>query len=304
MNRSDLENLKYINTLIRELKTKAISGGSTEDQVAKIRLRLHQMSFYDFLSKDLLVKSRVLEGGGLVQIFEGDAEVFPWDIRDDSRVLYQRWMAGKLDPSLLIGIQTFNRKSKSGRDGISRSLDRDYKDRTLCNYQGEGSLTNGMWWPLQLCALRDGAHGEIEAGIHGCPNIGAFSIVLSGGGYQDVDEGEVVKYCGTHGSNGAESANTQCLMRTYSKKSQVRLLRSHALPPANKYRPLKGIRYDGVYVVREYELLNAETAMHRFTLVRVEGQGPIRFSGVEKRPTEEEMSEYRKIRDLSGLSSQ
>ena len=277
-------------------------GEPIGDQIAKIRLRIHQMRFYDFLSKDLLVRSRILEPEGLAQIFE-NGNIFPWDICDDARELHQRWIAGKLDPSLLIGIKTLNKRTKGGKDAISRSFDNDYKARVPCDYQGEGELMNGSWWPLQFCAMRDGAHGEIEAGIHGHPRVGAFSIVLSnGGGYDDVDEGEVVKYCGTPGTKGAESAGTRCLLRTCSQRSPIRLLRSHALPLTNKYRPRKGIRYDGIYLAEGFELLNPDLAMYRFTLVRVGGQQPIRYQGVEKRPTNEELSEYQKIRHLSGLA--
>ena len=212
-------------------------------------------------------------------------------------------MAGKLDPSLLVGIKTFNKKAKTGRESVSRSFDKDFKWRVSCHYQGQGDLINGTWWPLQLCALRDGAHGETEAGIHGHPDIGALSIVLSGGGYEDIDDGEIVKYCGTSGSTGAELAGTRHLLRACSEKTPVRVLRSHALPSTNKYRPVKGTRYDGIYLVEGSELLDPEKAMPRFGLVRVEGQHPIRYQGVEKRPTDEELSEYQKIRHLSGLGA-
>ena len=45
---------------------------------------------------------------------------------------------------------------------------------------------------------------------------------------------------------------------------------------------LKGIRYNDIYMVREHELYNAETAMHRFTLIRIEGQEPVWYTGVEQ----------------------
>jgi hypothetical protein len=41
--------------------------------------------------------------------------------------------------------------------------------------------------------------------------------------------------------------------------------------------------------------------MYRFTLKRVANQHPIRYQAEEKRPTEQELVEYRKIRDLLGL---
>ena len=40
--------------------------------------------------------------------------------------------------------------------------------------------------------MRDGAHGELEGGIHGQPGKWAYSIVLGGGGYSDVDESNKV----------------------------------------------------------------------------------------------------------------
>lgn len=42
---------------------------------------------------------------------------------------------------------------------------------------------------------------------------------------------------------------------------------------------------------------------HRFTLVRQEGQDPIRGNGPEKRPTSEEIKEYHKHQRLSGKTS-
>ena len=41
---------------------------------------------------------------GLPAIFEASAD-FEWDIRADSRILYQRWVVGQLDPHLLRGIE-------------------------------------------------------------------------------------------------------------------------------------------------------------------------------------------------------
>lgn len=37
-------------------------------------------------------------------------------------------------------------------------------------------------WPNRLCAIRDGAHGEQEAGIYGRKDQGAFAVVVAAGG--------------------------------------------------------------------------------------------------------------------------
>lgn len=45
---------------------------------------------------------------------------------------------------------------------------------------GDNGLQVGQWWPFRICALRDGAHGAMQAGISGGIETGAFSIVVSG----------------------------------------------------------------------------------------------------------------------------
>lgn len=45
---------------------------------------------------------------------------------------------------------------------------------------GNNGLVIGQWWPLQICALRDGAHGMRIAGIAGSQSMGVTSIVVSG----------------------------------------------------------------------------------------------------------------------------
>lgn len=145
--------------------------------------------------------------------------------------------------------------------------------------------------------------GEIEGGIHGQLGKGAYSVVLSSGGYADDDLGATIKYCGTSGTDTKPSPGTIHLKDSCKYKHSVRVLRSSALPATNRYRPAKGIRFDGLYDVVEYEILDADTNMHRFTLRRCDGQDPIRYQGVEKRPTDEELAEYSKIRALLGLGA-
>lgn len=260
------------------------------------------MEFYDFLSGVLISKSRILEDEGLPAIFDSPVGTFPWDIRADSQMLYQKWAVGKLDPHLLRGIEDKKITKPDGKVVKSRRFASDF-EKTSPNYVGEGSLVNGMWWPLQFCAMRDGAHGETEAGIHGQIGHGAYSIVVSNGGYDNVDEGNHLKYCGTAGSLGEPSHGTKLLIDSFTMKNAVRVLRSASLPPSNPFRPAKGLRYDGLYEIVGFEILDAGTAMHRFSLKRQEGQDPIRYQGVETRPTSEELAGYSKIRKLLGFSS-
>lgn len=125
------------------------------------------MEFYEFLSGVIVKKSRVLESEGLPQIFEDQRDIFPWDLKADAETLFIRWMTSCLDPHLLRGIETTKGKLASGLKRSSHKLLRAYAYRRSANVIGNNNLSNGTWGPSRICALRDGAHGEQEAGISG-----------------------------------------------------------------------------------------------------------------------------------------
>ncbi|KAI9883461.1 MAG: hypothetical protein M1823_004773 [Watsoniomyces obsoletus] len=303
--RSDLVALQNIIDLIKDCQKTVANSVQRGLLFTKIRQRLHQMEFYAFLTPVLVKKSKVLEeNAGLPQIFYDAMGVeYPWDIKDDALLLYQKWMCGIFDPYLLRGITSDRKKHAGGKKSMSHRLDKTYTGRVSCNVVGENGLRNGQWWPMQICAMRDGAHGEIEGGIHGQPEKGAFSIILSGGGYEDRDEGERILYCGTSGTEGKPTAGTNHLKLTHRLGNPLRVLRSASLPSSNPWCPEMGIRYDGLYNVIGFEILDEATAMHRFVLQRRTDQYPIRFQGEEARPTDEEKSQYSNIRELLGVKA-
>ena len=49
-----------------------------------------------------------------------------------------------------------------------------------CKVVGNNGLVVGDWWPLRICAIRDGAHGAMQAGIAYSAEVGAYSVVVSG----------------------------------------------------------------------------------------------------------------------------
>ncbi|GIY73226.1 e3 ubiquitin-protein ligase UHRF1 [Caerostris darwini] len=57
----------------------------------------------------------------------------------------------------------------------------------------------GAMWKFRVQVSESGVHRPHVAGIHGRENDGAYSIVLSGGYKDDVDEGEEFKYTGSGG---------------------------------------------------------------------------------------------------------
>ncbi|WEW58303.1 hypothetical protein PRK78_003771 [Emydomyces testavorans] len=217
----------------------------------------------------------------------------PWDIKLDVDMLRIRWENGDIRTDLDRGLIIKTGKARS------RSLDPSYKFRLPYNYIGEGELRNGQWFPWQICAIRDGAHGESEGGIAGPAGVGAVSIILSSGrGYADRDEGDVITYYGTHGKKGEISYGTKLLLLASQKGHEIRVIRSHRLPAINKYRPAEGFRYDGVYKIVGQELVDENTMLYRFDLVRLPGQTPIRYQKPEARPNEKEIEEFKKLKKL------
>lgn len=304
--RGDIVHLKYVVTLIRLIKEALASGCDHSTLLNKLRERLHEIEFNSNLCYQLVKDSKLLEPQGLPQIFgESLMVVYPHDVVDDSLVLYQKWSKELFDSHLLHGIELQNHVQPNGKTTKSYNLLKNYPFKVSALYVGAGDLINGQWWPLQICLIRDGVHGEIEAGICGVPGKGAFSIVVSSGGYDNIDEGDTIKYCGTSGSLGKETGNTNLMRESLRLRNPVRVIRSSASHGKKKsvYQPVKGMRYDGLYEVVEDELLDQQTAMHRFTLRRLAGQSPVRYIGVEARPTPEEQYQYTSIREALGRTS-
>lgn len=271
------------------------------DQFDKVRVELHELEFIK-VTPYALNKARLLHNrDGLPQIFDSnlsDGVDFPWDIKSDAEELYNKWCQKMFDPDLYRGI-------KVGGKGKAKvqSLVEAYPDRVDCNYWGAGLLINGQWWPNQLCCLRDGAHGSAQGGIHGKKGHGAYSIVLSGGHYQDRDEAAEIWYCGTDSADGIITDATQRMIESSGSGRPVRVLRSQALPATNRWKPVRGYRYDGLYDVLDYHCVDRPKQIYLFHLRRREGQDPIRCTGVEARPTPQEIAAIDDLREKYGYAA-
>ena len=168
--RGDLQDLKYLNTLMKNAIDDAANGNDLSLAFNKISHRIQSMEFFTTLTHILIKKSGLLDdGGGLSVIFENRASgiSFPFYLRADAKILYRKWMSGQIDPHLFRGIVTKKGTAKEDKGFKSHSIQPDFPGKVSCNYIGAGTLLSGQWWPLQMCSKRDGAHGEIEAGIHG-----------------------------------------------------------------------------------------------------------------------------------------
>ena len=293
------EEMLYILTLFK--KSSAANVLDLPGIFKSMRDRLHQLPFCEISPNSGDLMSRFLDGeNGLPSIIK--SSIVPWDIRLDTEMLYLRWEHQDLDPNLLRGIEVRQRADGKKSSGMSRRISGGYKFRRSSSFVGEGHLRNGQWFPWQLSAVRDGAHGDLEAGISGRRGIGAVSIVLSSSGrtstYVDIDEGDLISYCGTRGKNSTISSGTRLLLESAEKSSPIRVLRSSKLGSINPYRPVLGLRYDGLYTIYDKELLEEATMLYRFKLRRISGQTPIRFQGVEARPTKREVDEWKKVQNL------
>ena len=299
--RSELVNLQYLITLIQQCQQKTIKAGTELPGLfEQLRTHLQDVSLYGNVTDVLVRDSKLLENGGLPSIFDNINCDFPHDLSSDALALYTKWLNCDFDPDLFRGIE---HKFRSGPDGggrKSRNLQPDYHLKVSANHIGGGSLTNGQWWPLQICLLRDGAHGAIEGGICGKPGGVAYSVIVTHSEYADVDKGNLIEYCGTSGHHKMPTPQTKMLLESVRRQTPVRVFRSSS-KVCGIYLPSKGIRYDGLYDVTGFEILHVDSAMHRFTLVRQQGQNPIRHTGVGARPNEKELAIYQRLRKDLGL---
>ncbi|KAF2470941.1 uncharacterized protein BDR25DRAFT_28376 [Lindgomyces ingoldianus] len=256
--------------------------------IEELRDHVHKAEFLE-VNKYIVRKKNMLDNTGLPRIFDTR---FPVDLRADALQLYNRWYMQIFSVDPLRGIiKDKNRVDKRNADRIDPS----WPGRLSAKYYGQGNLVIGQWWPTQLCTVRDGAHGAPQAGIYGEKDKGAYSIVLSGNAnYKDEDKGDEIYYSGTDSKDSTPTENTTRMIESCDTvKQAVRVIRSWNLNKSNPYRPVRGFRYDGLYTVVGYSLVNADKAIYRFHLVRLSGQDPIRYEdNAARRPTRFEVAKY------------
>ncbi|XP_067943687.1 E3 ubiquitin-protein ligase UHRF1-like [Watersipora subatra] len=138
----------------------------------------------------------------------------------------------------------------------------------------------GTMWKFRVQVSEAGVHRPHVAGIAARENEGAFSIVLSGGYEDDVDNGDSFEYTGSGGRDlsgnkrTAEQSSDQKLTKSnlglakncnaslnttagaeskdWKSGKPVRVVRNCKLSKHSKYAPQEGNRYDGVYKLVKY----------------------------------------------------
>ena len=210
------------------------NGAALSKDINRVREILHTTFFIEV--DEVLVRSRRMlhNEDGLPQLFDtkfSGGVHWPWDIRADAEELYNKWCARIFEIDLLRGIIPGKPGKKDGStDGTSAKLLPGFKRLMEARTHGNGALLNGQWWPAQLCALRDGAHGVSQGGICASSKEGVYSVIMSGGhDYPDIDDGEEVLYCGTDSTDGTPSKDTQRMLDSVKGKVSDTIASSHRL---------------------------------------------------------------------------
>jgi hypothetical protein len=193
-------------------------------------------------------------------------------------------------------------------DGEKKSyiVDPRYLKR-IAKVYGHNGLQVGAWFALRWLALLYGAHNKAMDGIAGSVETGAYSVVISGGKYEELDQdyGDVVFYSDDRSHENTDpkdpfpSGNATLSLKTSQRLQQpVRVFRAAGLSKssdATTLKPIVGIRYDGLYYVTDMQLkVNTNGGLYeQFKLERLGGQPPL-YSIIKARPTAQEVRDFQR----------
>ncbi|KAF2668600.1 hypothetical protein BT63DRAFT_280952 [Microthyrium microscopicum] len=241
-----------------------------------------------------------------------DDSIIAWDIRSDATELFRRWARETADEELSGQLMWGCRRGEINQNETTASskqtsnnwkLAPAYNNRRYAEW-GHNGVCNGQWVPYKTATLRDGSHGMMQAGISGKTKEGAWSITVAGKSeYDDRDEGDDLWYTGTKGNPLAHSKDTELLITAKTKNKEVRVIRAgRETGTESIYSPPFGFRYDGLYRVVDYKMVDPSISHYQFHLRRIPGQDPIRYQGVERRPTDQELMHMDRLKKQFGDS--
>jgi hypothetical protein len=155
-----LEALKTCITRCEDAEKKR-DHGALQQLHEELRNHVHKAEVTLRMDRAKTKVSRILTTqNGLPRIFSGNGGL-PHDLKADAFQLYSRWWCGNFDQDLLRGIII-----KKGKDRNGDRIDPEYRKLypTTAKFYGDDGFVLGQWWPTQLCAVRDGAHGAAQGG--------------------------------------------------------------------------------------------------------------------------------------------
>ncbi len=325
--RSELIAVQQLKTKHEAVKKAVLEGRDPSQLINSVRFQLHSIGCSDLITKAIIKKSNILLNWTLHEI-SNPAEYsisvpYSAELQSDADQLYQKWFKGDVNGELLRGIKpsmgTTKNTKKQTVSYRSYDLEPEYSKKAS-KFMGEGHLKNGDWWPLQIAAVRDGAHGESIAGISGAKDQGAFSVVMNMATEEesvdptkidptfnkypnfDLPEKGQIWYCGTQGKEtqtghaGSQSAATELLQMSHKNHHPIRVIRGCKIK--SRLAPAKGLRYDGLYGIIDAVCICQELAIWIFLLERLSGQMPIRYQGPDARPHEEELRKWNNLQAM------
>jgi hypothetical protein len=277
----DSENTTNLRKLLQELVFTQVSPGSLK-------------------RTEFLAKSNV---SGLPQMAINAK--LPWDIRADCKQLFYQYSSECFQYNPFGGLII-----SYPNNGLRLDEDPDAQPPYQVNnfrFYGHNGTSNGQWWPRLIGTHRDGTHGHTIAGISGDVKTGAYSILVAMQYEDDRDTGDDIIYTGTRSktpnkpTNATEYMLASRLPRGKNKvKNPIRVVRSYKGCEKSKYCPIEGYRYDGLYEVVDYKLLDSLTQHYEFQLQRIADQDPIRWQGEEIRPNAAERAWWAKEQRMQG----
>ncbi|KAF7320315.1 hypothetical protein MKEN_00816300 [Mycena kentingensis (nom. inval.)] len=160
------------------------------------------------------------------------------------------------------GIRSLENGGRLGREAGSKRI---HDPKVYGKIPG---IEPGTWWETREGCSADAVHAPWVAGISGGPG-GAYSIALSGGYADDVDNGYAFTYTGCGASRliarrlltvyrrsrsqssdqNFENKANQALLKSSKTLRPVRVIRGFKVP--SPYAPYEGYRYDGLYQVEK-----------------------------------------------------
>ncbi|KAG2036856.1 PUA-like domain-containing protein [Suillus americanus] len=147
----------------------------------------------------------------------------------------------------------------------------------------------GTTWKNRKECFYAGVHRQLEPGIHGIHDKGAFSIVVSGQYKDDKDYGDTILYTGSGGCKLGDRTREQvcdqqwwdtgneALRKSSETGKPVRVIRGFEL--GSVFAPWEGFRYDGLYICKAaWKEKNRDGYYNicRYTMERIPGQPPLR----------------------------
>ncbi|KAJ3124848.1 hypothetical protein HK098_000836 [Nowakowskiella sp. JEL0407] len=152
----------------------------------------------------------------------------------------------------------------------------------------------GTKWESRIACWYDGVHRTQISGIQGNKKNGCFSIALSGGYEDDIDNGDMFTFTGQGGRDLKGTKDDPKNLRTapqskdqelkggnlalkvsFENQNPVRVIRGYKLDSV--FAPLSGYRYDGLYKVAKFwqDTGLSGFKVYKYALVRLPGQPPI-----------------------------